>query len=84
MKFQALLLIILVFINFPKAIYAIDKFSSAIQVDDMSINQYEIDQRAKFYKILNFPGNHESEAKRALIDDKLKMRAANTLGIITE
>lgn len=81
MKFQALLLIILVFINLPKTIYAIDKFSAVIQVDDMSINQYEIDQRAKFYKILNFPGNHENEAKRALIDDRLKMRAANTLGI---
>ena len=47
----------------------------------MIITQYEIDQRAKFFKLLNFPGNHENEAKKSLIDDRLKMRAAEQLGI---
>ena len=46
----------------------------------MPITQYEIDQRANF-KVLNFPGNHEIEAINAIIDDRLKTRAAKNLGI---
>ena len=81
MKIQAFLLTIFILNSFCKAVFAEDKFFPSIQIDDMVITQYEINQRAKFYKILNFPGNHENEAKRALIDDRLKMRAAEKLGI---
>ena len=81
MKFRALLSLILLGCLVTNNLNARDKFSAAIQVDEMIITHYEIDQRAKFFKLLNFPGNHEHEAKKSLIDDRLKMRAAEQLGI---
>ena len=81
MKIQAFLLIIFTINTLSKAVHAEGKFYPSILVDDMTITQYEIDQRAKFYKLLNFPGNHEKQAKSALIEDRLKMRAAEKLGI---
>ena len=81
MKIQAFLSIILILSNLSKAVYAESKFYPSILVDGMIITEYEINQRAKFYKILNFPGNHEKQAKSALIDDRLKMRTAEKLGI---
>ncbi len=81
MKFSVLISLILLSYLATNNLNARDKFSAAIQVDDMIITQYEIDQRAKFFKLLNFPGNHKNEAKRSLIDDRLKKRAAEKLGI---
>ena len=81
MRFRALLSLILLSYLAINNLNASDKFSAVIQVDEMIITQYEIDQRAKFFKLLNFPGNHENEAKKSLIDDRLKMRAAEQLGI---
>ena len=81
MKFLTILSLILLTHLATSNLNARDKFSAAIQVDEMIITQYEIDQRAKFFKLLNFPGNHKIEAKRSLIDDRLKMRAAEKLGI---
>lgn len=56
----------------------------AIKVDDMIITQYEIDQRALFFEVLNFPGNHKKEAKTSLINDRLKMKAANIFDVEVE
>jgi peptidyl-prolyl cis-trans isomerase SurA len=81
MRFQALFSLILLGCLATNNLNARDKFSAVIQVDEMIITQYEIDQRAKFFKLLNFPGNHTNEAKKSLIDDRLKMRAAKKLGI---
>ncbi len=81
MRFRALLSLILLSCLATNNLNASDKFSAVIQVDEMIITQYEIDQRARFFKLLNFPGNHENEAKKSLIDDRLKMRAAEQLGI---
>ena len=81
MRFRALLSLILLSYLAINNLNASDKFSAVIQVDEMIITQYEIDQRARFFKLLNFPGNHENEAKKSLIDDRLKMRAAEQLGI---
>ena len=41
-------------------------FAAAIQVNEMIITQYEIDQRALFFELLKFPGNHKKEAKNHL------------------
>ncbi len=81
MRFRVLFSLILLSCLTINNLHARDKFSAVIQVDEMIITQYEIDQRAKFFKLLNFPGNHENEAKKSLIDDRLKMRAAKKLGI---
>ena len=51
MKFLALLSLILLSYLTTSNLSAKDKFSAAIQVDEMIITQYEIDQRAKFFKL---------------------------------
>ena len=47
----------------------------AIQVDEMVITKYELEQRTLFFKLLNFPGDHEEQAKKTLIEDRLKKKA---------
>ena len=64
-----------------KILYAEEILFPAIKVDDMIITQYEIDQRALFFKVLNFPGNHKKEAKTSLIHDRLKMKAAKIFNV---
>ena len=49
MKFRALLSLILLGCLVTNNLNARDKFSAAIQVDEMIITHYEIDQRAKFF-----------------------------------
>ena len=79
MKIKTATPILVVFILFTNFLYAKDSFAPAIQVDDMIINQYEIDQRSLFFELLKFPGNHKKEAEKSLIDDRLKLRAAEKL-----
>ena len=70
--------LIILFTNF---LHAKITFAPAIQVDDMIITQYEIDQRSLFFEILKFPGNHKKEAKKSLIDDRLKLRASKKFNV---
>ena len=76
MKFKTVIPIFVVIIVFANFLNAKDTFAPAIQVDEMIIPQYEIDQRALFFELLKFPGNHKKEAEKSLIDDRLKFRAA--------
>ena len=76
MNLKTLTSILVAFILFPNFLCAKDSFAPAIQVDDMIITQYEIDQRSLFFELLKFPGNHRKEAEKSLIDDRLKFRAA--------
>ncbi|MFV2053003.1 peptidylprolyl isomerase [Aliiroseovarius sp. YM-037] len=60
-------------------------FSPAIIVNDAVVTNYELDQRLKFLRLLNQPGNIEDEARQGLIDDRLRLQAADALGIeVTE
>ena len=81
MKFKTATSILVFFILLTNFLYAKGSFAPAIQVDDMIITQYEIDQRSLFFELLKFPGNHKKEAKRSLIDDRLKLRAAENLSV---
>ena len=81
MKFKTATPILVFFILFTHFLYAKGSFAPAIQVDDMIINQYEIDQRSLFFELLKFPGNHKKEAEKSLIDDRLKLRAAEKLSV---
>ena len=81
MKFKTATPILVVFILFTNFLYAKGSFAPVIQVDDMIINQYEIDQRSLFFELLKFPGNHKKEAEKSLIDDRLKLRAAEKLSV---
>ena len=76
MNFKTVISIFVVTIIFTDFLNAKDTFAPAIQVDEMIITQYEIDQRALFFELLKFPGNHKKEAEKSLIDDRLKFRAA--------
>ena len=72
MKFQFASPIFMIIFLATSFSYAKDRFVPAIQVDDMVITQYEIDQRTAFFDLLNFPGDHKNLAKKSLIDDRLK------------
>ena len=81
MKFYIATPIISFFILFANFLYAKDTFSPAIKVDEMIITQYEIDQRELFFELLKFPGNHKKEAKKSLIDDRLKLKASEKFSV---
>ena len=81
MKLKTATPILVFFILFTHFLYAKGSFAPAIQVDDMIITQYEIDQRSLFFELLKFPGNHKKEAEKSLIDDRLKLRAAEKLSV---
>jgi len=81
MKFQIDIPIFVIAVLISNFLNAEDKFAPAIQVDDMIITHYEIQQRSAFFKLLKFPGNPKKEAEKSLIDDRLKIRAAEKLGV---
>jgi peptidyl-prolyl cis-trans isomerase SurA len=57
-------------------------FSPAITVNSDVITRYELEQRARFLAVLRAPGNPETAARDALIEDRLKLRAAAEAGIV--
>ena len=81
MRFKTATPILVAFILFTNFLHAKGSFVPAIQVDDMIISQYEIEQRSLFFELLKFPGNHKKEAEKSLIDDRLKSRAAEKLNV---
>ena len=81
MNFKTPMPIFFVIILFANFLHAKDIFAPAIQVNEMIITQYEIDQRSLFFELLKFPGNHKKEAEKSLIDDRLKLKAAEKFNI---
>ena len=51
MKYKNATPILVAMILFANFVYANDTFAPTIQVDDMLITQYEIDQRALFFEL---------------------------------
>ena len=76
MKFKTTAPIVFIIILVTNFLHAKSTLAPAIQVDDMIITQYEIDQRSLFFELLKFPGNHKKEAEKSLINDRLKLKAA--------
>jgi len=56
-------------------------FSPAILVNEKAITYYELEQREQFLALLGAPGNASEEARRALIEERLKDRAISEAGI---
>lgn len=56
-------------------------FSAVISVNDRVITQYELDQRILFMQILRQPGDLPAMARTGLIDDRLRMGAAEEFGV---
>ena len=63
MKFQTAIPIFVIVVLISNFLNAKDKFAPAIQVDDMIITNYEIQQRSAFFKLLKFPGNPKKKQK---------------------
>ncbi len=56
-------------------------FETAIIVNDTAITQYEIEQRARFLQLLRAPGDPQEEARRGLIEDRLRLSETRRAGI---
>lgn len=56
-------------------------FAPIITVNDRVVTQYELDQRLLFLQILRQPGDLPELARTGLIDDRLRMSAAEQLKI---
>lgn len=57
-------------------------FETVITVNDQAITQYEIDQRARFLTLLRAPGDPTVEARKGLIDDRLRLSATQRAGVV--
>lgn len=56
-------------------------FSPRLLVDDKTITWYEFNQRQAFMRLLNAPGDVAAEAEKSLIEDRLRLSAADKLKI---
>ena len=56
-------------------------FSPRVQVDGRVITHYEYDQRLRFMTLLNAPGDLRLEAEKSLIEDRLRLIAADRMKI---
>lgn len=74
-------LILMALFLWANSAFAENLFSTAIKVNDRSITFYELRQRSLFLKLLNVPGDPDAIAREQLIDDRLKLNAAKTMGI---
>ncbi|SFE13818.1 peptidylprolyl isomerase [Roseivivax sediminis] len=69
----------------PVAAPAQNLFAPAIRVNDAVITNYELQQRAAMLELLNSPGNAAETARDDLIDDRLRLQAARSIGVqVTE
>lgn len=69
----------------PLSVQAQGLFSPAIRVNDRAITNYELEQRILMMQALNSPGDLEKEARKQLIEDRLKLDAATAVGVkVTE
>lgn len=57
-------------------------FATAIKVNERAITNFEIEERIRFLRLLRAPGDHKSLAREQLIDDRLKLGAAEAVGIV--
>ncbi|WP_343115763.1 peptidylprolyl isomerase [Ostreiculturibacter nitratireducens] len=56
-------------------------FSPRLTVNGRAITEYELQQRMKFMELLRTPGDIAEAAEVALIEDRLRMDAADAMGI---
>lgn len=56
------------------------QFDPVITVNDLAITRYELDQRARMLGVFRAPGDPQTLAREQLIEDRLKVDAANAVG----
>lgn len=59
-------------------------FETVITVNDLSITRYELEQRARMMTLFRAPGDPLKVAREQLIEDRLKLDAAQSNGLILE
>jgi peptidyl-prolyl cis-trans isomerase SurA len=65
----------------PGLVTAQGLFSPAFIVNDKVVTNYEIDQRAKLLALLRVPGDPVELARKQLVEERLKIEAAQALGL---
>lgn len=56
-------------------------FAPQVIVNDGVVTVWEVEQRRRFYEVLGLPGDAAREAVERLIEDRLRLQAAQQLGI---
>ena len=56
-------------------------FAPAITVNGSAVTNYELDQRARLLAAFNTPGDTAAEARRQLVEEKLKLQELNRAGM---
>ncbi|MFY0691185.1 MAG: peptidylprolyl isomerase [Paracoccaceae bacterium] len=56
-------------------------FQTVLTVNQLAITQYELDQREQILSVLRSPGDPREEARKSLIDDRLRTSAIRNAGI---
>ena len=80
--FVSLSLVIITLISFSaKQLASEGIFDTVISVNKTAITNYELEQRIRFFSFLNEPGDANIKSRQSLIDDRLKMAAAQKEGI---
>ena len=59
-----------------------DLFAPAIKVNDKVITNYELDQRERMLRLFRAPGDPATEAREQLIEERLKLDAAQANGLL--
>lgn len=57
-------------------------FEPVIRVNDKAITRFEIEERIRFMRLLRAPGDHTKLARTQLIEDRLKLGAAEAAGVL--
>lgn len=58
-------------------------FAPRLLVNDRAVTEYEIQQRILMLQLFQTPGDVQAQALKALVEDRLRMAAAKSLGIRT-
>ncbi|WP_292293437.1 peptidylprolyl isomerase [Marivita sp.] len=66
----------------PVSATAQNLFAPALRINDSVVTAYELDQRARMLTVLNARGNVQELAREQLIDDRLRLQAADAAGIV--
>ncbi len=66
----------------PVATQAQGLFEPVIKVNEKVITRFEIDQRARLLTLFRTPGDPVEVARKQLIEDRLKMQDAETIGLV--
>lgn len=66
----------------PHSALAQNLFAPAIKVNDKVITRYELEQRTRMLQLFRQPGDPREAAHDQLIEERLKMDAAQSLGLV--